>query len=85
MTILGRPRKQERGPADDDTAGMAASTNPERSIPFAILAAVCGFALIVMPFMTEELAVGLQPYRWPIIVVGLAAIAAALGSQAVAK
>ena len=52
---------------------------------FTALAALCGFALIGLPFLTDNLSVGLQPYRWPMLVVGLAAIAAALGSQAVAK
>lgn len=72
-------------PETSSTNLERSSTNPERSLPFAILGVVCGFALIALPFLFETVSIGLQPFRWQLIIVGLACIAAGLGSQAVVK
>src|SRR5690242_7048252 len=87
MAILGRYKvpRPARSQTSDDGEELGASTNPRQSIAFAAMAALCGFALIVLPYLWDNLSVGLRPFRWYILVVGLAAIAAALGSQAVAK
>ncbi len=82
---LGRQKPKSGIQEPPAGAEPSDSTNPNRSLGFAIFAAACGFALIVVPFLWSDLSLGLQPFRWPIIVVGLAAIAAALGSQATVK
>lgn len=79
-----------RDPASTEPAGPGppaggAPAKPERSFSFSILAAACGFALILLAYASDTLFVGTLPFRWPLIIVGLAAIAAALGAQAVVR
>jgi hypothetical protein len=75
----------EAAPKDDppQSANLPTMENSKQSFLFSIFTACIGFGLIVLPFLVDP--TGFHAYRWPIIVVGLAIISAAVGAQAVAR